>query len=148
LLSLSSPILAKKKPPEHLININTASAAELEEVPGIGQATAKKILDKRKSYGSFKSVDDLLAIKGIGPKRLDKMRKYLTVGKAPAKKPSTSPERASTPPKPPMQKTPAKQKPARPPAAIEDQEQRIVRLGQTGSCNRKVSDRPPGRHET
>ncbi len=35
----------------------------------------------RKSYGAFKSVDDLLAIKGIGPKRLEKMRKYLTVGK-------------------------------------------------------------------
>jgi hypothetical protein len=35
----------------------------------------------RKSYGAFKSVDDLLAIRGLGPKRLDKMRKYLTVGR-------------------------------------------------------------------
>jgi len=49
----------------------------------------------RKSYGAFKSVDDLLAIKGIGPKRLEKMRKYLTVGKAPqTKKPSTSAQSA------------------------------------------------------
>jgi len=47
---------------------------------------AEKILQMRKSYGAFKSVDDLLAIRGLGPKRLEKMRKYLTVGKpAPAK---------------------------------------------------------------
>jgi competence ComEA-like helix-hairpin-helix protein len=122
LLCLVAPLLAKKKPPAHPININSASAVELEEVPGIGPATAKKILDTRKSYGAFKSVDDLLAIKGIGPKRLDKMRKYLTVGKAPAKKQSMSPKRASAPAKPPPQKTSAPQKPAPPPAASEDEE--------------------------
>jgi competence protein ComEA len=70
-----------KKPPPRPVNINTASATELETVPGIGPATAEKILQMRKSYGAFKSVDDLLAIRGIGPKRLDKMRKYLTTGK-------------------------------------------------------------------
>jgi len=72
---------AKKKPPEQPINLNTATAAQLQEVPGIGPATADKILKMRKSYGAFKSVDDLRAIKGIGPKRLEKMRKYLTVGR-------------------------------------------------------------------
>ena len=76
---------AKKKPPEQPINLNTATASQLQEVPGIGPATADKILKMRKSYGAFKSVDDLRAIKGIGPKRLDKMRKYLTVGKPAAK---------------------------------------------------------------
>jgi len=40
----------------------------------------------RKSYGAFKSVDDLLAIRGLGAKRLEKMRKYLTVGKLTAPK--------------------------------------------------------------
>ncbi len=72
--------LAKKKPPLHPINLNTANAAQLELVPGIGPSTAERILQARKSYGSFKDVDDLLAIRGIGQKRLDKMRKYLTVG--------------------------------------------------------------------
>jgi comEA protein len=76
---------AKKKPPLHPINLNTANSEQLQEVPGIGPATADKILKMRKSYGAFKSVDDLRAIKGIGPKRLEKMRKYLTVGKTPAK---------------------------------------------------------------
>src|SRR5580704_1783822 len=72
--------LAEKKPPLHPINLNTANAAQLELVRGIGPSTAEKILQARKSYGSFKDVDDLLAIRGIGQKRLDKMRKYLTVG--------------------------------------------------------------------
>jgi competence ComEA-like helix-hairpin-helix protein len=71
----------KQKPPLHPVNVNTATAEQLQEVPGIGPATADKILQARKSYGTFKSVDDLQAIKGIGPKRLEKMRKYLTVGK-------------------------------------------------------------------
>lgn len=73
---------AKKKPPVRPVDINSASAADLEQMPGIGPAPAEKILQMRKSYGAFKSVDDLLAIRGIGRKRLDKMRKYLTVGKA------------------------------------------------------------------
>jgi competence protein ComEA len=64
------------------VNINTATSEELQQVQGIGPATASKILQMRKSYGAFKSVDDLLAIRGLGQKRLDKMRKYLTVGKA------------------------------------------------------------------
>jgi hypothetical protein len=56
----------------------------------------------RKSYGAFKSVDDLLAIRGLGAKRLEKMRKYLTVGKPPVAK-LTAPSAKSTPPaeKPP-----------------------------------------------
>jgi hypothetical protein len=50
----------------------------------------------RKTYGPFKSVDDLLAIRGLGAKRLDKMRKYLTVGKLAASK--STPPPAKSPP--------------------------------------------------
>ncbi len=75
--------LAKKKPPSQPINLNTANALELQQVPGIGPSTADKILKMRKSYGPYKSVNDLLSIKGLGPKKLDKMRPYLTVGKPP-----------------------------------------------------------------
>jgi len=73
---------ATKKPPAHPIDINSANSAQLQEVPGIGPATADKILQMRKSYGAFKSVDDLLSVRGIGPKRLEKMRKYLVAGHA------------------------------------------------------------------
>jgi competence ComEA-like helix-hairpin-helix protein len=85
LLALTMPA-ATKKPPLKPININTATSEELQQVPGIGPATAEKILTMRKSYGAFKSVDDLLAIKGLGKKRLEKMRKYLTVTKVSASK--------------------------------------------------------------
>jgi competence protein ComEA len=82
---------AKKKPPLHPINLNTASSAELQQVPGIGPSAADRILQMRKSLGAFKSLDDLRAIKGIGPKKLDKIRKYLSVGKpAPSKQAATS----------------------------------------------------------
>jgi comEA protein len=88
----------KKKPPAQPININTANSEQLQQVPGIGPATADKILQMRKSYGPFKSVDDLLAIRGLGAKRLEKMRKYLTVGRpTPSKNPSSPVQKPSTP---------------------------------------------------
>lgn len=92
----------KKKPPAQPVNINTANSEQLQQVPGIGPATADKILQMRKSYGPFKSVDDLLAIRGLGAKRLEKMRKYLTVGKTAAPK-SSQPASQAPPsaPKPP-----------------------------------------------
>jgi len=113
---------AKKKPPAHPININTAGATDLQQVPGIGPSTAQKILDTRKSYGAFKSIDDLLAIKGIGPKKLEKMRKYLTVGKPPSKKQPNSPQTAAPPAKPPPTKSPANQPGTPQPTASEDEE--------------------------
>jgi Helix-hairpin-helix motif len=66
-------------------------------VPGsaVPRATVGKFLQARKSYGAFKSVDDLQAIKGIEPKKLDKMRKYLSVGQPPQNAKATLPK---TPP--------------------------------------------------
>jgi competence protein ComEA len=81
LLASAIRLFATKKPPAQPININTADSTQLQLVPGIGPATAEKILQMRKSYGAFKSINDLLAIRGLGPKRLEKMRKYLAVGK-------------------------------------------------------------------
>jgi competence ComEA-like helix-hairpin-helix protein len=78
-LLIAPQSFAKKKSPTQPINLNTANSTQLQLVPGIGQATADKILQMRKSYGAFKSVNDLMAVGGIGPKRLEKMRKYLTV---------------------------------------------------------------------
>ena|SRR5271157_5497953 len=129
ILCLADVVLAKKKPPVHPINLNFASAAELQQVPGIGPSTADKILEMRKSYGAFKSVDDLLAIKGIGPKRLNKMRKYLTVAKTPqSKKAPTGAQTASAKPKSPPAKTAATKpettnKPAADSSAQDDEEQ-------------------------
>lgn len=97
LFLIAPALFANKKPPTAPVNLNTATSEELQTVPGIGPATAEKILQMRKNYGAFKSVDDLLAIKGIGPKRLEKMRKYLTVGKTPSSnKPAAATKPASS----------------------------------------------------
>ena len=100
----AGPLAAKKKPPAQPVNLNTATSEQLQQVPGIGPATADKILKMRKSYGPFKSVDDLLAIRGLGPKRLEKMRKYLTAGKSATPKPAAS--TAQSAPKPPPSSEP------------------------------------------
>jgi competence ComEA-like helix-hairpin-helix protein len=72
----------KKKPPAHPIDLNRATAAQLERVPGIGPSTAQAILRFRKKSGPLRSVDDLLSVRGIGRKRLERMRPYLTVAPA------------------------------------------------------------------
>jgi competence ComEA-like helix-hairpin-helix protein len=123
LVPLSS---ATKKPLTQPININTADSTQLQLVPGIGPSTAAKILQMRKSYGAFKSVNDLMAIRGIGPKRLEKMRKYLTVGKSAAPntpQPASCPGCAKTRPRAPT-KSASTQKalPPQPPVAQPDAE--------------------------
>jgi competence protein ComEA len=66
-----------KDPPSTPVSLNSGTAADLEALPGIGPATAKKILDYRKAHGGFKSVDELSAIGGFGEKKLKKLRPYL-----------------------------------------------------------------------
>ncbi len=64
---------------ENLINLNQATLKELESLPGIGPVTAKKILELRERKGGFKSVDELLEVPGIGPKKLEALKPYLTL---------------------------------------------------------------------
>ena len=56
------------------VSLSSATAAELDELPGIGPVTAQKILDYRAQHGGFRSVDDLDAIPGIGPARIEQLR--------------------------------------------------------------------------
>ncbi len=64
------------------VNINSASVKELQKVDGIGAKTAAKIVAYREEHGAFKDVDELLKIKGIGKKKLEKSGDELTVGQA------------------------------------------------------------------
>ena len=73
------------------VNINTASKDELIALPGIGPAKAQAILDHRKTSGPFKSVDDLKAVRGIGAKRLEKLRAEVTVTQVAEKASGTQP---------------------------------------------------------
>jgi comEA protein len=61
------------------LNLNTATADELEALPGIGPATATRILEYRQKNGPFKKIEDLMNIKGIGEKSFLKLKPLLSV---------------------------------------------------------------------
>lgn len=60
------------------VNINSASQTELESLPGIGPATAKKIIEYRKSFGKFKVIGDIMNVPRIGPKKFEQMKSLLS----------------------------------------------------------------------
>ena len=85
-LALALPTLAAESF-RGTVNINTATAEQLEMLPGIGESRAQAVVAERKRSGGFKRVDDLLAVKGIGEASLEKLRPYLTLdGKTTAKR--------------------------------------------------------------
>lgn len=67
------------KHPTAIVNLNTATAEQLCTISGIGESTAEKILEYRRQHGGFTSVEELTSVKGIGEKKLAKMRPWLTV---------------------------------------------------------------------
>jgi competence protein ComEA len=62
-----------------VVNLNTATVAELDSLPGIGPAYAQRILDYRQKHGPYKDVRDLLNVEGIGTATLDKIKDLLTL---------------------------------------------------------------------
>src|SRR5262245_60281404 len=67
-----------------VVNINTASAAEIEALPGIGPKTAARIVEYRQKNGPFKKVEELMNVRGIGEKNFLKLKPQLAVGQAKA----------------------------------------------------------------
>jgi competence protein ComEA len=59
------------------VQLSTATLEQLDTLPGVGPATAQKILDYREKHGAFSSVDELDAVPGIGPKRLEQLRELV-----------------------------------------------------------------------
>jgi competence protein ComEA len=61
------------------VDLNTATLEQLDSLSGIGPATAKAIIERRNELGRFRSVDDLLTVKGIGPTNLESIRSGVVV---------------------------------------------------------------------
>ena len=87
LVALTLPVYAQKAPPAKPapaasapINLNTATQAQLESLPGIGAKAAQRILEYRQKNGSFKKIEDLMNVKGIGEKSFLKLKPLITVG--------------------------------------------------------------------
>lgn len=75
----SSSNSTKSSVPAGKINLNTASSAELDALPGIGTAYAQRIIEYRQSNGGFKSIDEIKNVKGIGDKTFDKLKDLITI---------------------------------------------------------------------
>ena len=92
--SLSVPSFAQQKekpakasapaPAAASVNLNTATQAQLESLPGVGAATAKRIIEYRQKNNGFKKVEELMNVKGIGEKAFLKLKAHITVAAAPA----------------------------------------------------------------
>ncbi|HJR80528.1 MAG TPA: ComEA family DNA-binding protein [Anaerolineales bacterium] len=81
----ASPVLPTPGPTvvaatTELININTASQAELETLPGIGPTTAQMIISYREENGDFVSIEEIINVSGIGPGLYDRIKDLITVG--------------------------------------------------------------------
>ncbi len=76
----SDPTSGSQLPsPEGQLNLNSATARELEQLPGIGPVLAQKIIEFREQHGPFQRFEDLLQVEGIGPAKLDGLRDLLIV---------------------------------------------------------------------
>jgi len=85
LLSTGVAFAAAKPAPTGKVNLNTANAEQLTVLPGVGPKLAARIVEHRQKSGSFKTVQELLNVKGIGEKNFAKLQSFLTLGDAAGK---------------------------------------------------------------
>jgi competence protein ComEA len=82
-------VLAQEKanpvPDKAVVNLNTATIEQLEELPGVGRATAQRILEYRQKNGNFTKVEQLMNVKGIGEKSFLKLKPLIVVTAKPEK---------------------------------------------------------------
>lgn len=75
-----APAEGGELPAERRVNVNLAGPAELRVLPQVGPVVAQRIVDYRKAVGPFRQVEELLNVKGIGRKTLERLRPLITLG--------------------------------------------------------------------
>ena len=75
---------AAKPSTSAIVNLNSASAVDLEALPGIGAKTAARIVEYRQKNGPFKKIEELMNVRGVGEKNFLKLKPQITVGAAKA----------------------------------------------------------------
>ena len=65
--------------PAKVVNVNTATTEELQTIPGIGPATAGRILEYRKEFGKFDKVEDLVKVRGIGEAKMQRIKTQVSI---------------------------------------------------------------------
>jgi comEA protein len=79
----TKPQTSARSSTTQVVNINTASAAEFEALPGIGPKMAARIIEYRQKNGPFKKVEELMNVRGLGEKNFLKLKAQLTIGAPP-----------------------------------------------------------------
>lgn len=79
LLTAATGASQEKAAPHEPLNLNTATAEALTQLPGVGEAIAQRIVRHREKSGKFRKVEELLVIRGISRRKLEALRPYVTV---------------------------------------------------------------------
>lgn len=79
LVAVAAGAFAADNVPSGVVNVNTASAVELQYLPRVGPSLAGRILEFRETNGPFKGIDELVAVRGIGETSLEKIKPFVTV---------------------------------------------------------------------
>ena len=79
-MSAGLALAAPKAAPTGKVNINTASAQQLAELPGVGDKLAARIVEYRQKAGGFKTPQELMNVQGVGEKNFARLQAHLTVG--------------------------------------------------------------------
>jgi competence protein ComEA len=85
LASSGVAVAAAQPAPEGKLNLNAASVEQLATLPGVGEKLAARIVEYRQKAGAFKSIQELMNVKGIGERNLEKLQPYLSLGEPAAK---------------------------------------------------------------
>lgn len=79
-IELETAVTGEAAAPGALVDINSATVADLDTLPGIGPSTAEKIVEYRESNGPFAAIEEIMNVSGIGPAKFEQIQAFITVG--------------------------------------------------------------------